>query len=175
MQPTCRLQAVAKLCKRILISSCCSSLLQDVNIVPTCALFAVYNACNNCLFIPKEIIRAAAKDQDELKDLLEETSTKAITETCFDEALIEACHRGNFDATCMLLVVGAKKIKESICISVRNGHYRISTLLLICYATLKGDVSALEMLLDKSLERYEWMQQFVDESVPIGSVVESIR
>ena len=77
----------------------------------------------------------------------------------------------------MLLVAGAKKIKESTCISIRSGHYRISALLLVCYAALKGKVNALEMLLDKStsLLCYEWLQQFVDESVPIGTVVEKIR
>ncbi len=44
-------------------------------------------------------------------------------------------------------------------------------------AALKGKVNALEMLLDKStsLLCYEWLQQFVDESVPIGTVVEKIR
>ncbi len=126
-------------------------------------------------FVLIEIIRAAGKDSQELKGLLDETSTRDITETCFDDALIEACHRGNFDAACMLLVAGAKKIKESTFISIRSGHYRISALLLVCYAALKGDVNALEMLLDKSLECYEWLQQFVDESVPIGTVVEKIR
>ena len=130
----------------------------------------------NCLFFPEEIIRAAAKDEQELKGLLHDTKRSDITETCFDEALIEACLRGNFNAACMLLVAGAQKIEESICISVRNGYYKISTLLLVCFATLKGDVTVLEMLLDKpSLERYEWLQEFVDESVPIGLVVESIR
>lgn len=75
----------------------------------------------------------------------------------------------------MLLVAGAKKIKESICISMQNGHYRISALLLLCYAALKGDLEMLEMLLDKSLQCHESLQQFVDQSVPIGTVVELIR
>ncbi|CAB4031963.1 Hypothetical predicted protein, partial [Paramuricea clavata] len=121
-----------------------------------------------------EIIRAAGKNPQELQGLLEETSTKDITPTCFDDALIEACHRGNFDAACMLLVFGAKKIKESACISIRNGHYKISALLLLCYAALQGNVNVLEALLDKSLDCYEWLQMFVDESVPIGTVVENI-
>jgi hypothetical protein len=89
--------------------------------------------------------------------------------------LIEACHRGNFDAAAMLLVFGAKKIKDSTCLAIRNGHYRIAALLLVCYAALTGDVNTLEMLLDKSLECYDWLQQFVDESVPIATVVENIR
>ena len=127
-------------------------------------------------FLLTEIIRAAGTENpQELTDLLHETSTQDITASCFDDALLEACHRGNFEAACMLLVAGAKKVKESICISIRNGHYRISSLLMVCYATLQGDVDALEMLLDKSLEKYEWFQQFVDESVPLQTVVESIR
>ena len=75
----------------------------------------------------------------------------------------------------MLLVFGAKKIKDSTCLAIRNGHYRIAALLLVCYAALTGDVNTLEMLLDKSLECYDWLQQFVDESVPIATVVENIR
>ena len=122
-----------------------------------------------------EVIRAAGKNPEELKVLLDETLTKDITEACFDEALIEACHRGNFDAASMLLVAGAKKIKDSTCLAIRNGHYRIAALLLVCYAALTGDVNALEIMLDKSLECYDWLEQFVDESVPIATVVENVR
>lgn len=126
-------------------------------------------------FYFSEIIQAAKESPQELQGFLGETSSKDITVKCFDEALVEACYVGMFDSVCMLLVAGATNIRECIAISIKNGHYRVTVLLLICYAAIAENISMLETLLDENSNCQTYLEQFLDQSLPMETVIGRIR
>ena len=68
-----------------------------------------------------------------------------------DQALRKMCCSANFDAVWMLLSVGASDVRNCINISINYGHYRITTLLLVCEAVLTDDRTMLENLLSGNI------------------------
>ena len=79
----------------------------------------------------------------------------------------------------MLLVAKASNIRDCIGISIRKGHYKVTVLLLICYAATTEDINLLETLLDNSSENslncIGYLKEFLEKSLPVETVVGQIR
>ena len=75
----------------------------------------------------------------------------------------------------MLLVAKASNIRDCIGISIRKGHYKVTVLLLICYAATTEDINLLETLLDNSLNCIGYLKEFLEKSLPAETVAGQIR